>query len=110
MSTSVDCACLLITANVPVQLPINRTLALSLPRACNMPGVPALCKASGSPLPSPGSLGPALAPAAIAASPFSPRASKAVLAEAPAPESETTAQLTPASPPVEIEAPATNPG
>ncbi|XP_059440026.1 non-specific lipid transfer protein GPI-anchored 16-like [Corylus avellana] len=103
MSTSVDCACLLITANVPVQLPINRTLALSLPRACNMASVSAQCKASGSPLPSPGpiSFGPAQPPPSIAASPFSPRASKAE-ALAPAPESET-----PASPPVEAEAPTT---
>jgi hypothetical protein len=44
LSTSMGCGCLLITANVPVQLPINRTLALSLPRACNIAGAPALCK------------------------------------------------------------------
>ncbi|PPE01332.1 hypothetical protein GOBAR_DD01658 [Gossypium barbadense] len=54
MSTSMDCACLIITASVPFQLPINRTLALSLPRACNMGGVPVQCKASGTPLPAPG--------------------------------------------------------
>ncbi|WCJ21564.1 Bifunctional inhibitor/lipid-transfer protein/seed storage 2S albumin superfamily protein [Euphorbia peplus] len=96
MSTSTDCACLLITANVPVQLPINRTLALSLPRACRMSGVPLQCKASGTPLPAPGPvlLGPTLPPPA--ASPLSPRASKAV-AVAPAPELGTT--LEPASPP-----------
>ncbi|KAJ4727442.1 Non-specific lipid-transfer protein-like protein [Melia azedarach] len=85
-SASMDCACLVITANVPVQLPINRTLSLSLPRACNMGGVPVQCKASGSPLPAPG---PALlgqTPGPVDASPLSPQASKAV---APAPvESE----------------------
>lgn len=43
-STNMDCACLLITASVPLQLPINRTLSLSLPRACNMGGVPVQCK------------------------------------------------------------------
>lgn len=42
--TGMDCACLLVTANVPIQLPINRTLALSLPRACKMGGVPLQCK------------------------------------------------------------------
>ncbi|XP_050266167.1 non-specific lipid transfer protein GPI-anchored 16-like isoform X3 [Quercus robur] len=106
-STSVDCACLVLTANVPV-LPINRTLALSLPQACNM-AVPVQCKASSAPLPAPGtvSLGPS--PSPIAASPLSPRASKAV-ALAPAPQSDTTLQLTPASPPVETKAPTTNPG
>lgn len=86
MSTSVDCACLIITGNVPVQLPFNRTLAISLPRACKMAGVPIKCKcerkwlsiyirdsltflckwhfsylflyfaASGSPLPAPGTV------------------------------------------------------
>ncbi|XVF80818.1 hypothetical protein PTKIN_Ptkin15bG0105700 [Pterospermum kingtungense] len=56
MTSSVDCACLLITANVPFQLPINRTLALTLPRACNIGGVPVQCKAAGTPLPAPGNI------------------------------------------------------
>ncbi|KAJ0054448.1 hypothetical protein Pint_03279 [Pistacia integerrima] len=75
MSTSTDCACLVINANVPLQLPINPTLSLGLPQACNMGGVPIQCKAaSGSPLPAPGPkiLGPpALSP--LAASALSPR-------------------------------------
>ncbi|XP_004292577.1 PREDICTED: non-specific lipid-transfer protein-like protein At2g13820 [Fragaria vesca subsp. vesca] len=87
MGTGMDCACLLVTSNVPVQLPINRTLALSLPKACKMGGVPLQCKASASPLPAPGPslLGPT--PSPTSDSPFSPRASKAV-ATAPTPESE----------------------
>ncbi|KAL5796670.1 hypothetical protein ACOSQ2_001490 [Xanthoceras sorbifolium] len=98
-SSNMDCACLLIAANIPLQLPINRTLTLSLPQACNMGGVPMQCKASGTPLPAPGPvyLGPT--PAPMADSPLSPRASKAS-AFAPAPESDTTMDLTPASPPV----------
>ncbi|KAJ6730795.1 CLASSICAL ARABINOGALACTAN PROTEIN 9-LIKE [Salix viminalis] len=137
MSTGMDCACLLLTANVPVQLPINRTLAISLPRACS---VPVQCKASGTPLPAPGPvlLGPTLPPpAAPAAAPSSERVSKAVAlapapesemtlpstlapapesemtlpsALAPAPESEMTLPLTPASPPEEVEAPQTTEG
>ncbi|GAV77935.1 LTP_2 domain-containing protein [Cephalotus follicularis] len=109
MSTSMDCACLLTTANVPIQLPINRTLAISLPSSCNMGGVPLQCKASGSPLPAPGPVlfGPTPPPQADA--PFSPQASKAV-ALAPAPESATSEQFSPASPPVETEAPKTTPG
>ncbi|KAJ7006199.1 non-specific lipid transfer protein GPI-anchored 16 [Populus alba] len=101
MSTGMDCACLLLTANVPLQLPINRTLAVSLPGAC---GVLGQCKSSGTPLPAPGpvSLGPALPPPAAA--PLSPRDSKAV-ALAPAPESEITLPLTPASPPVQVASP-----
>lgn len=41
-----DCACLIVTGNVPFQIPINRSLAISLPRACNMPGVPLQCKSN----------------------------------------------------------------
>ncbi|KAM6541271.1 hypothetical protein CsatB_005718 [Cannabis sativa] len=54
LSSGMDCACLLVTASVPFQLPINRTLALSLPSACNMNGVPIQCKSSGTPLPASG--------------------------------------------------------
>lgn len=43
-SSGMDCLCLIITASVPFKIPINRTLAVSLPRACNMPGVPVQCK------------------------------------------------------------------
>ncbi|KAJ9696159.1 hypothetical protein PVL29_008413 [Vitis rotundifolia] len=107
-STSMDCACLIITGSVPLQLPINRTLAISLPRACNMGSVPIQCKASGAPLPAPGPvlLGPTLPP--LAAAPLSPRASKAAAATlAPAPEPETAIELSPASPPVDSETPTT---
>ncbi|XP_057996641.1 non-specific lipid transfer protein GPI-anchored 16-like isoform X2 [Hevea brasiliensis] len=100
MSTSMDCACLILTASVPVQLPINRTLAISLPRASKMSGVPLQCKG-------PVLLGPTLPPPAAA--PLSPRASKAVTL-APAPEPETTFPLAPASPPVQIQAPPSNTG
>jgi hypothetical protein len=45
MSTSMDCACLLITANVPLQLSfINQALALLLPQACNLNEFTAQCK------------------------------------------------------------------
>lgn len=47
-SGSRDCLCLIVTGNVPIQLPINRSLAISLPRACNMPGVPLQCKGNAN--------------------------------------------------------------
>ncbi|XP_059625182.1 non-specific lipid transfer protein GPI-anchored 16 [Cornus florida] len=97
MSGSMDCACLIITGNIPFSLPINQTLALSLPRSCNG-GVPIQCKASGVPLPAPG---PALfvpTPPPTASSPFSPTASKAT-ALAPSPD-EPTFDTAPASPPL----------
>lgn len=42
MSDSIDCVCLIVTGNVPVSIPFIRTLALSLPQACNT-GVPVQC-------------------------------------------------------------------
>lgn len=55
VGTSMDCACLLITGNVPFSSsPINRTLAKSLLLACNMSGVPFVCKGNtGIPLTAP---------------------------------------------------------
>ncbi|KAM5563698.1 non-specific lipid transfer protein GPI-anchored 16-like [Rosa sericea] len=102
LKTSMDCACLLVTANVPFQLPINRTLALSLPKACKMGSVPLQCKASATPLAAPGPslLGPTISPTA-ADSPLSPRAASKAVATGPAPQSEAE------SPSVEPEAPTT---
>ncbi|XP_015573472.1 non-specific lipid transfer protein GPI-anchored 20 isoform X2 [Ricinus communis] len=107
-----DCLCLIVTGSVPFQIPINRTLAISLPRACNMAGVPVQCKASGSPLPAPGpaSLGPTPSPR------ISPSASpKASVVPEPTPstsppESSTTPVLTPSSPTVDTGAPTSTTG
>ena len=43
-SGGMDCLCLIVTGSVPFRIPFNRSLAISLPRACNMPGVPVQCK------------------------------------------------------------------
>lgn len=43
-SNGMGCLCLIVTGSVPFQIPINRSLAISLPRACNMPGVQVQCK------------------------------------------------------------------
>ncbi|KAL1342641.1 hypothetical protein HN51_029169 [Arachis hypogaea] len=64
-SGGMNCLCLLLTAGIPFRIPVNRSLAISLPRACNMPAVPVQCKASGTPLPAPG-------PVAFGPSPSSP--------------------------------------
>lgn len=131
MSGSMDCACLIVTGNVPISLPINRTLALSLPQACKS-NLPLQCKASGVPLPAPGPVlfappvAPAASPVAPAASPlspvanapspFSPTASKSSLAvaespaETPAETQDETPEETPASAPVHSVAPKTTPG
>ncbi|KAJ6431458.1 hypothetical protein OIU84_018855 [Salix udensis] len=107
-----DCFCLLVTGNIPFSIPINRTLAISLPRACNMPGVPVQCQATGVPLPAPGpvTLGPTLSPG------VSPSASpKASVVPEPTPStlppvSDTTPLLTPPSSTVDTTAPTSTPG
>ncbi|ESW15268.1 hypothetical protein PHAVU_007G058600 [Phaseolus vulgaris] len=106
-SGGMDCLCLIVTGSVPFRIPVNRTLAISLPRACNMPGVPLQCKASGSPLPAPGpvSLGPSPSPASDSSG-FSPTASPQGSTVLPsptspslAPQSDTPSSLlTPPSP------------
>ncbi|KAM0951880.1 putative bifunctional inhibitor/plant lipid transfer protein/seed storage helical [Dioscorea sansibarensis] len=52
ISSSTECACLIITGNVPI--PINRSLAISLPKICNSKSVPLQCKTTSTPLPAPG--------------------------------------------------------
>ncbi|KAG5236576.1 leucine-rich repeat extensin protein [Salix suchowensis] len=107
-----DCFCLIVTGNIPFSIPINRTLAISLPRACNMPGVPVQCQATGAPLPAPGpvTLGPTLSPG------VSPSASpKASVVPEPTPStlppvSDTTPLLTPPSSTVDTTAPTSTPG
>ncbi|KAJ1423830.1 Bifunctional inhibitor/plant lipid transfer protein/seed storage helical domain [Sesbania bispinosa] len=129
-SGGMDCLCLVVTASVPFRIPINRTLAISLPRACNMPGVPVQCKASGSPLPAPGpvSLGPSpspvLAPSALTPTPsatpsgFTPTPSPQASSVLPsptspslAPQGDTTVPLlTPPSPSVDSGNPSVSTG
>ncbi|XP_023006752.1 non-specific lipid-transfer protein-like protein At2g13820 [Cucurbita maxima] len=79
-----DCLCLIVTGGVPFQIPINRTLAISLPRACNLPGVPLQCNAAAAPVPAPGPI--ALGPS------FPPESSPSASPQAPEP---TTPALTP---------------
>ena len=43
-SGGTDCLCLIVTGSVPFQIPINQSLAISLPSACKMSGVPLQCK------------------------------------------------------------------
>ncbi|KAL5182126.1 hypothetical protein HKD37_01G002854 [Glycine soja] len=97
-SGGMDCLCLIITGNVPFRIPINRTLAISLPRACNLPRLPLQCKTSGgSPLPAPGpaAFGPSLSPSAPS---LSPEASFVLPSPSLAPVSDTTPPLlTPSS-------------
>nr|XP_040246945.1 non-specific lipid transfer protein GPI-anchored 16 isoform X2 [Aegilops tauschii subsp. strangulata] len=62
--TGADCACLILTGNVPFGLPINRTLAISLPRVCKSLSVPLVCRDTATQIPAPGPIAfaPALPP------------------------------------------------
>ncbi|KAK9992661.1 hypothetical protein SO802_027646 [Lithocarpus litseifolius] len=97
-SGGMGCLCLILTGSIPFQMPINRTMAISLPRACNMASVPVQCKASASPLPAPGPISLAPTPLPEASSP-SPKASPVAEPTSPAqaPETDTTPLLTPPS-------------
>ncbi|XP_051129924.1 non-specific lipid transfer protein GPI-anchored 21-like [Andrographis paniculata] len=83
MSNGQDCLCLIVTGGVPFQIPVNRTLAISLPRACKMSGVPVECKGTAaSPVPPPDSgsqgqdqpnLSPGLSPPSPTTGPLLPQ-------------------------------------
>ncbi|XP_023772077.1 non-specific lipid transfer protein GPI-anchored 20 [Lactuca sativa] len=88
-SSGTDCLCLIVTGSVPFQIPINQTLAISLPRACRMPGVPLQCKAAAA-APIPSSAGPA-------PSPGSSSTVQETMTPTSAPESKTTPTLAPQS-------------
>ncbi|KAK6130157.1 hypothetical protein DH2020_036073 [Rehmannia glutinosa] len=92
MTNGKECLCLIATGSVPFRIPINRTLAVSLPRACNMPGVPLQCKAAGAPAPAPA---PELAPP----EPLSPRSAPGADASPTPPAPTSTAPFIPQSSP-----------
>ncbi|OMO80777.1 hypothetical protein CCACVL1_12755 [Corchorus capsularis] len=98
-----DCLCLIVTGSVPFQLPINRTLAISLPQACNMPSVPVKCKGPTSLAPT---LSPGASPTLSPSGPIVPEPTPS----AQSPESDTTPTLTPPSSTVGSEAPTATTG
>ncbi|XP_010256113.1 PREDICTED: non-specific lipid transfer protein-like 1 [Nelumbo nucifera] len=114
MSTSMDCACLILTGNVPFQIPFTRNLAMSLPKACKMSGVSVQCKSSASPLPAPGPATLGIPPPRQAPPSPSPRASliPALSSPPPAlpPEIDITVASEPALPPVDTATPTLIPG
>ena len=45
---SAGCACLILTGSVPLGVPVNRTLAVTLPRACNSTSLQLQCRGDPS--------------------------------------------------------------
>ncbi|KAL5198726.1 hypothetical protein ABZP36_002238 [Zizania latifolia] len=81
INTSTSCACLILTGNVPLGIPINRTLAVTLPQACNAMSVPLQCRDTSAQIPIPG-VPVAISPA-MPALPPTPPESKAPQTESP---------------------------
>ncbi|KAD6454420.1 hypothetical protein E3N88_09126 [Mikania micrantha] len=102
-SRGTDCLCLMVTGSVPFQIPINRTLAISMPRACQTSGVPLQCKGPAT------LLGPASSPGSSSTDPeaLSPESN---ITPPLAPESDTTPAKTPPSTGVASGVPTTNAG
>ncbi|MED6138989.1 hypothetical protein PIB30_079699 [Stylosanthes scabra] len=102
-SGGMDCLCLLLTAGIPFRIPVNRSLAISLPRSCNMPAVPVQCKASGSPLPAPGPVALGPSPSSPSPSGFTPSPSPQGSSSAmpPSPMSSPESDKRSGSPPLE---------
>ncbi|XP_009597536.1 non-specific lipid transfer protein GPI-anchored 20-like [Nicotiana tomentosiformis] len=114
MTNGTSCLCLIVTGGIPFQMPMNPNLAMSLPQACNMPGVPLQCKAPSPPaVVAPGPRGDTGAPSASPTSaPISPaRNPKDSTVPPPSPSTSTPPaeeipSLTPPSPPADSSPPA----
>ncbi|KAK9669611.1 hypothetical protein RND81_13G143300 [Saponaria officinalis] len=125
MSNSMDCACLLVTAGVPLPQLVNQTLAVGLPRFCKGVSVPVQCQATGSPLPPPGPLqfgppppnsavspqGPQQFGAPAPSTAFSPQATSKATAATPIADQPAPPEPLPptAASPIELPAPPTTP-
>ncbi|GJZ50541.1 non-specific lipid-transfer protein-like protein [Tanacetum coccineum] len=119
-SGGTDCLCpLFVTREGEVcgstfQIPINQSLAISLPRACKMPSVPLQCKAPAPIFPTgPAALVPAQAPGSSSTIPeaLSPTsAPESDKTPSLTPESDTTPNLTPPTTGVDSGVPTTNAG
>ncbi|KAG2640244.1 hypothetical protein PVAP13_2KG060800 [Panicum virgatum] len=68
MKASTGCACLILTGSVPLGVPVNRTMAVTLPRACNNASVPLQCQdaTTSAQTPAPGPVADAPAPSSLA--------------------------------------------
>ncbi|KAF8713461.1 hypothetical protein HU200_028236 [Digitaria exilis] len=102
MKASSGCACLILTGSVPLGVPVNRTMAINLPRACNNASVPLQCRntaAGSAEAPAPGPVADAPAPSSILAPVTTPVETPATEAPAPAPAVAVPVEPT-ATPPV----------
>ncbi|KAM3224484.1 hypothetical protein ACQJBY_057705 [Aegilops geniculata] len=98
VNASTGCACLLLTGSVPLGgVPVNRTLAVTLPRACNSMAVPLQCKDASAqlPAPAPGPVTAAASPAMPPLPPVAPESPPAGTTVATPPTSQSQGQTRP---------------
>ncbi|CAN6181418.1 unnamed protein product [Urochloa humidicola] len=71
MKASSGCACLILTGSVPLGVPVNRSMAVTLPKACNNASVPLKCQdaTTSAHTPAPGPVADAPGPIADAPAP-----------------------------------------
>ncbi|PVH63486.1 hypothetical protein PAHAL_2G041500 [Panicum hallii] len=102
MKASSGCACLILTGSVPLGVPVNRTMAVTLPRACNNASVPLQCQdaTTSAQTPAPGPVADAPAPSSLAPLPPVTTPVSTPEAEAPAPTTATPVLEPTATPPV----------
>jgi hypothetical protein len=48
VNSSASCACLILTGSVPLGVPVNRSLAVTMPKACNTSALPLQCQGNQS--------------------------------------------------------------
>ncbi|CAM0153233.1 unnamed protein product [Urochloa decumbens] len=99
MSASTGCACLILTGNVPLGVPVNRTLAVALPKACKSAAVPLRCQDTSAQIPSPGPVAGGV-PSAALPPPAAPPASQETevpTATAPVSQGQTRPMVLPSS-------------
>ncbi|TVU41755.1 hypothetical protein EJB05_15301, partial [Eragrostis curvula] len=95
VNASAGCACLILTGSVPLGVPVNRSLAVTLPKACNSTALALQCQdATTARTPAPGPV----AEIAPALSPLPPVTPAAPAPEAPAPAAPTVEPT--ATPPI----------
>ncbi|CAL5078597.1 unnamed protein product [Urochloa decumbens] len=99
MRASTGCACLILTGNVPLGVPVNRTLAVALPKACNSDAVPLQCRDTSAQIPAAGPVAGG-APSAALPPPATPPATaetEVPTATAPVSQGQTRPMVLPSS-------------
>ncbi|CAO1949061.1 unnamed protein product [Urochloa humidicola] len=97
MSASTDCACLILTGTVPLGMPVNRTLAVALPKACNSAAVPLQCRDTSAQIPAPGPVAAGTSSAGALPPPATPATQGPEAPATPVSQGQTRSMVLPSS-------------